>query len=354
MWTGNAARREDGGDGARIDVDGESENDAAASAGRILYVISSFDRGERLGPAFRGHDKLDFILMMMDEMREACEVGFSPHVHLIAAWDLSEAEALVRDRLFCRRAGASVPFSLEEHPPSIGNDLSLKHRVYMKTRLEDFDIFLQVEDDVILTLNHILIFQEESEILEKRRRPDGSLVPNTAVPGFIRIEHHQGDSGTFSGPGSSGEEWVEWEICLSRFRAMKILEAGTYLTLGPSQPLPHGGNNQGMWLATREQLRRLSEKPSCGYLNFDESSVKGHVETHSGSIQMFRPNCGLQKVFPARSFESFLVHHRTNNKLGVRGESVPGVPITLLRDWVEQFIRDESFLKSEWNAPHNF
>ena len=51
-----------------------------------------------------------------------------------------------------------------------------------------------------------------------------------------------------------------------------------------------------MWLATREQLRRLSQRRSCGYLNFDESSTKGHVETHSGSIQMFRPNCGFQKV----------------------------------------------------------
>lgn len=55
-------------------------------------------------------------------------------------------------------------------------------------------------------------------------------------------------------------------------------------------------SSQGMWLATRYQLRRLSDKKSCDYLNFDENSVKGHVETHSGSIQMFRPNCGLQKV----------------------------------------------------------
>lgn len=53
---------------------------------------------------------------------------------------------------------------------------------------------------------------------------------------------------------------------------------------------------QGMWLATREQLRKLSQKKSCEYLSFDESSGKGHVETYSGSIQMFRPNCGLQKV----------------------------------------------------------
>lgn len=33
-------------------------------------------------------------------------------------------------------------------------------------------------------------------------------------------------------------------LWLSRFRALKIYEASTYLTLGPSRPLPHGGNNQ--------------------------------------------------------------------------------------------------------------
>lgn len=45
--------------------------------GRILYVISSFDRGQRLGKEFTDKlDKMDFILMMLDEMREACEVSW--------------------------------------------------------------------------------------------------------------------------------------------------------------------------------------------------------------------------------------------------------------------------------------
>ena len=53
-----------------------------------------------------------------------------------------------------------------------------------------------------------------------------------------------------------------------------------------------------------------------------------------------------QQVFPARTFEDFLIHHRSNNKLGKgKGESSPGVPISLLRDWTEQFLRDESYLK---------
>ena len=52
---------------------------------------------------------------------------------------------------------------------------------------------------------------------------------------------------------------------------------------------------QGMWMATRGQLRKLNN--SCGYLRmFDELTTVGHVETHSGSIQMFSPNCGLEKA----------------------------------------------------------
>lgn len=51
-----------------------SSRKADQENGRILYVISSFDRGMRPGKEYRGVDKLDFMLMMADEMREACEV----------------------------------------------------------------------------------------------------------------------------------------------------------------------------------------------------------------------------------------------------------------------------------------
>lgn len=49
-------------------------------------------------------------------------------------------------------------------------------------------------------------------------------------------------------------------------------------------------------MATREQLRKLSEKKRCLYLNFDENTVRGHPETHSGSMQMFSAECGFNKV----------------------------------------------------------
>ena len=60
--------------------------------GRILYVISSFDRGQRLGKKFANKlDKLDFVLMMLDEMREACEV--SAWERMSGVWAGAEAWA---------------------------------------------------------------------------------------------------------------------------------------------------------------------------------------------------------------------------------------------------------------------
>lgn len=47
----------------------------ARPMGRTLYVMPSFDRGERTEKSFTGNlDKMGFILRMVGEMRERCEV----------------------------------------------------------------------------------------------------------------------------------------------------------------------------------------------------------------------------------------------------------------------------------------
>lgn len=50
------------------------------------------------------------------------------------------------------------------------------------------------------------------------------------------------------------------------------------------------------------------------------------------------------QVFPAERFENFLVHHRTNNKNGKRGESTPAVSVSMLRLWAAQVVRDDEML----------
>jgi len=51
------------------------------------------------------------------------------------------------------------------------------------------------------------------------RDPEGTLIPNTAVPGFIRVEPLGGDADTtLTEAGSPVEKvWFQWEIILSRW-----------------------------------------------------------------------------------------------------------------------------------------
>lgn len=55
----------------------------------------------------------------------------------------------------------------------------------------------------------------------------------------------------------------------------------------------------------------------------------------------------FEQVFPATEIEGFLVHHRANIKNGNRGESIPAVPISMIRFSAEQFLRDAEMLKSK-------
>ncbi|CBJ28048.1 hypothetical protein Esi_0089_0116 [Ectocarpus siliculosus] len=325
---------------ARGDNKTDNNTSTAATtveAPSILFVVTSFDRGRRLGRRGKGVDKLNYVLMIMDEIRGACEAGFSPHVHLISAWEAQPEVELFTDRLLCRRIGGPVTLTLEEHPPSIKEALSIKHRIYMKPRVREYDLFVQLEDDMILTVNHILKYLEESEKLSLRNigtRPR-AMPMHDYMPGFVRVEPEPGATGV-------GGEWFEWEIILSRFRGVHVVGAGTYLGLEKSRVLPFSGNNQGFWMATQEQLKYLCRQ--CQYLRYTGQSSVPFVEKFSGSLEMFSPPCHTTKVFPAERFENFLVHHRTNNKNGKRGESTPAVSVSMLRLWAAQVVRDDEML----------
>ncbi len=47
-------------------------------------------------------------------------------MHLIAAWNISEVEGYLQDRMFCRRTGRYVPLSMKEYPPSVKLNLAFK------------------------------------------------------------------------------------------------------------------------------------------------------------------------------------------------------------------------------------
>lgn len=61
------------------------------------------------------------------------QAGFSPHAHLISAWNARPELGLFTDRLFCQRTGETVPLTLEEHPPRIREVLAIKVGTITKT-----------------------------------------------------------------------------------------------------------------------------------------------------------------------------------------------------------------------------
>ncbi len=67
----------------------------------------------------------------------------------------------------------------------------------------------------------------------------------------------------------------------------------------------------------------MAEAEGCRYLDFDESSTNGTPETHSGSLQMFHPECGFEKVqyHPVAALPK---------KGGTAVSSPPGIPTLLL------------------------
>ena len=72
-----------------------------------------------------------------------------------------------------------------------------------------------------------------------------------------------------------------------------------YLCRSPCRPPSHPARlnekrKQGMWLATREQLRYLERK--CRYLRYTDKSALGFVEKFSGSIEMFSSGCQTTKA----------------------------------------------------------
>ena len=49
-------------------------------------------------------------------------------------------------------------------------------------------------------------------------------------------------------------------------------------------------------MATQGQLRKLSEKNKCRYLDYDESSTGLSPPLLNGGVQMFGPTCGFKQV----------------------------------------------------------
>jgi hypothetical protein len=284
--------------------------------GRILWMISSTDRGDRIRHQYRG-DKFAIILRQMREARFLCEYGHTVQVSFQTAWPLEELSDQIDAQLYCERINARIPVWYQEWPKSVGGELSSKHRTVVREHLEEFDMFVHMEDDIHIRLEQVQAFWRQDFLLTHAGYSD------KFVSGLMRYEVNQSDSGIY--------ERVIFEPN-SHMEAVSVVDLnplGRYMVF-------HGGNpHTACWLGTQRLVKYLQDTCTIEeflypkrdkYIEKEESDGKGGkvtvrkpdpaswVEFWSGGFQVYF-YCKLWKVIPLDNYEQFLVHHVANNKI---------------------------------------
>ena len=185
---------------------------------RVLYIVTSlaeFNTGQR--KTVKNQDRLKEVMLpvLADSINSIVRKGnIQVDVFLVTAFELKpEREALIRKYLppsvglqvwddACPlgydpplREKASLPHALSENTRA----LSRQHRYVIRDKLEYYDLFVAVEDDMRITGEHIQHFVETSNAIDTLREtaPAQSDASSTVlsqqqldriVPGFVRVE----------------------------------------------------------------------------------------------------------------------------------------------------------------------
>ncbi|QLC34402.1 hypothetical protein EFA46_009340 [Halarchaeum sp. CBA1220] len=199
-----------------------------------------------------------------------------------------------------------------QHDPSIEMELVYEHRDVMRDALGEYDLYVYVEDDVLITEDNLDAYVEVND-----RLPDG--VPT----GFIRFERVDGDETPYLFDHS--------------LRQRTLLESNA--EYGGERYFRLWNLHQGSWVLTDDQLRTVvahdafgrEPGPSKHFAKpYRLPQLYGILE--SGASDVYT-NCGLDpKAFPIEGFERLLVHHLPNKYVptwGGRDDPRPPTPTDL-------------------------
>ena len=113
------------------------------------------------------------------------------------------------------------------------------HRAHIKEYLEDFDVFMYVEDDIDLPIKNMVRYLENMELLQEGREVLQEGIKD-GVPVFLRVEKKGGVR------YNSDAEEIQ-EIPRSEIRTV----GGRRFVTNLGHPLPY----HGLWICPRERLR---------------------------------------------------------------------------------------------------
>ncbi len=399
---------------------------------RILYIVTAlneYNSGTR--NTEKGSDRLQLTLIpvVSEGIRTMVDAGYHVDLYLICHFTLlPEREALVRRALpdsvglEVWNDAAPLAYDTAQNPfTKLRYDilhLARQHRFVIKDKLLDYDVFVNFEDDMLITAEHVHHFIRVTDELERLYEqapedPSSHIVSHTdaiqnyhgamtkgqlrrTIPGFIRVEvlldEQKYPAQTDTGPVpvdlqfTEGQKQVDPTICCHVHKettSAHIPESPTTDQLmlwetnifplgvrkmpedswlhwvltqrGPAQnnlnisdvigdywsnrnddywpkakrpkPLEYKYiNNQGGWMATRDQLWRWHTDICAGgflppyeapHYRFDGLDMR-NVEWYSGGMQLstVRHACNMQRIISLdpEGFSRSLIYHTANNK----------------------------------------
>lgn len=224
-----------------------------SSANKVLSMVIAFSL-----------NRMDPLLITMRGHQAMCEAGWNVNFVIFTAHKVSlRYRRYLEAKLYCHRIQSNIPLIISEHDPSIHIGLVEETRAYLRSHWEQYDVYIYMEEDVIVEFQHLVGYLSESLKLQNLIGKEEAM--SKYHIGFQRYRRHllpmEGKK------PKMGEEEVLLQEYLEEVPFFKpvCFKDQPYMHVQGNKRVPAANVYQAMWILTREQLGVLQGK--CKFLD---------------------------------------------------------------------------------------
>jgi len=151
---------------------------------------------------------------------------------------------------------------ISEHDPSVKNNLIVEMKVYMKKVWESFDLFIYMEEDMVVDLSHVSTYLAENKKLDSLLGKEDAMNYYVGFQRYRRLllpmermRNHMSENEVMK------QEYLE-EI---PFLKPVCLKDRPYMLATGVRRVSVANVYQAMWMLTKEQVQHLQSK--CAYMD---------------------------------------------------------------------------------------
>jgi hypothetical protein len=224
-----------------------------SSANKVLSMVVAFSLS-RMDPLFH----------IIRGQQSMCEGGWDVSLVIFTAREVSPAlERYLETRLYCHRIQKHITLIISKHDPTVQINLVEEMKDYMKSVWQQYDVYMYMEEDVIVEHQHLVGYLAETQklwaLLGKEKAQSQYSI------GFQRYRRHL-VSMEKNKVRRSDAELLEQEFLeeVPLFYPV-CLEGQPYMHVRGNKRTPAANVYQAMWILTKEQVAVL--QGTCKFLD---------------------------------------------------------------------------------------